>query len=319
MSVCDEANRNLGGPEKELLLFHQQVGHLNFAWLQGLGRSPKNPDDVSGRKRFKFASTTTCSVRCAACEMSKAHIRSRPGSDGRKSAGQGRKPPNLLTEQLASIQKGVQSAGDLVFMDQWHSPLKGRRKETYGKEKDDDKFSGGKRFVDSATQYMFAVPQISLGVDDTVLARKSFEAHAALHGNFIKGYHADNNPFVKRSFKESLLPTQTIRLSGVGAKHQNGAAENAVRTVSSMARTMMLHAALHWPEAADLALWPFAMDYAVWLWNHMPHLQNRLAPVELFTGGKLPNDLLHLDRCHVWGCPSYVLDPVLQDNKKLPK
>jgi hypothetical protein len=27
----------------------------------------------------------------------------------------------------------------------------------------------------------------------------------------------------------------------------------------------------------------------------------------------------HLQRAHVWGCPVYVLDPTLQDGKKLPK
>jgi hypothetical protein len=44
----------------------------------------------------------------------------------------------------------------------------------------------------------------------------------------------------------------------------------------------------------------------------------RLAPIELFTGVKFPN-YRHLQRAHVWGSPVYVLDPKLQDGKKLPK
>jgi hypothetical protein len=43
-----------------------------------------------------------------------------------------------------------------------------------------------------------------------------------------------------------------------------------------------------------------------------------MAPIELFTCMKFPN-YNHLQRSHVWGCPVYVLDPMLQDGKKIPK
>jgi hypothetical protein len=43
-----------------------------------------------------------------------------------------------------------------------------------------------------------------------------------------------------------------------------------------------------------------------------------MAPIEFFTGTKFPN-YNHLQRAHVWGCPVYVLAPVLQDGKKLPE
>jgi oligoribonuclease (3'-5' exoribonuclease) len=33
---------------------------------------------------------------------------------------------------------------------------------------------------------------------------------------------------------------------------------------------MLLHAAIHWPEAADAQLWPMAVQHAVWLHNHVP-------------------------------------------------
>ena len=44
---------------------------------------------------------------------------------------------------------------------------------------------------------------------------------------------------------------QDIRYSGVGAKWQNGVAESAIGLIVSRARTMMIHAALHWPEVED--------------------------------------------------------------------
>ena len=75
---------------------------------------------------------------------------------------------------------------------------------------------------------------------------------------------------------------------------------------------------MHWPDAANLELWPYAMDHAVYLWNHLPRKDTLIAPEELFTGVQSVNYEL-LQRSHVWGCPAYVLDPALQDGKKLPK
>ncbi|KAL7565609.1 hypothetical protein ACA910_018971 [Epithemia clementina (nom. ined.)] len=60
-----------------------------------------------------------------------------------------------------------------------------------------------------------------------------------------------------------------------------------------------------------------ALEYAAWIYNHVPHQDNGLAPMERFTGTKM--DCTYLRRVRVWGCPSYVLDPKLQDGHKLPK
>jgi hypothetical protein len=57
--------------------------------------------------------------------------------------------------------------------------------------------------------------------------------------------------------------------------------------ISESARAMMLHAAIHWPEATTMNLWPQAMDYAVYLWNRMPRKDSGMAPLEIFCGCKL--------------------------------
>ena len=44
--------------------------------------------------------------------------------------------------------------------------------------------------------------------------------------------------------EELLKNQQKIRFSGAGASHQNGAAERAIKTVVTMARTMLMHAEL---------------------------------------------------------------------------
>ena len=80
---------------------------------------------------------------------------------------------------------------------------------------------------------------------------------------------------------------------------------------------MMLHQALLWPEHFDMHLWPFVLDQTAYLYNHLPNKFSSVAPLEIFTGSKLDSAILRNEK--VWGCPAYVLDPKLQDGKKLPK
>ena len=81
---------------------------------------------------------------------------------------------------------------------------------------------------------------------------------------------------------------------------------------------MLLHSALHWTEEADLRLWPFAMEYALFLWNNLSNKEDGLTPNEIVAQA-LSLDFSHLARMHVWGCPTYVLKPKLQDGHKMPK
>ena len=81
----------------------------------------------------------------------------------------------------------------------------------------------------------------------------------------------------------------------------------------------MMHQLLHWPEHFNKDLWPFAVQHAVYVWNHLPRARNGLAPVELFTGEKLPHTDTTLTNLRVWGCPAWTLDPKIADGHKLPK
>ena len=78
----------------------------------------------------------------------------------------------------------------------------------------------------------------------------------------------------------------------------------------------MLHATLHWPDHSFIDLWSLAMHYAVWVYNKLPQHGAGLSPDELFSGIKCSRS--GLPRAHVFGCPVYVLDPRLQDGKKIP-
>ncbi len=86
-----------------------------------------------------------------------------------------------------------------------------------------------------------------------------------------------------------------------------------------MACSFMVHASLHWTDQGldDISLWPFAVKHAVWIYNRVPNRQSGLTPLELLMKSKADHrDIL---RAHVWGCPAIVLEPQVQNDKKLPK
>ena len=65
--------------------------------------------------------------------------------------------------------------------------------------------------------------------------------------------------------EEMLKKYKKIRFSGAVASHQNGEAERDIKTLLTMKRIMLMHAALRFPEEKlSTDLWPTAMDYAVW-------------------------------------------------------
>jgi hypothetical protein len=83
---------------------------------------------------------------------------------------------------------------------------------------------------------------------------------------------------------------------------------------------MMVHAAVHWPSnfgSDNIRLWLFAVQHAVWLLNRIPNRVTSLTPLKVFT--KTKSEHCDLQRAHVWRCPVFILDPFLQDGKKIPK
>ena len=307
MTVADEANQNLTAAQKELLHWHWKLGHCNFQWIQALAAKPLD-ENGTALLQTKHKISVALAPLCAACQLAKQKRRSADVATEMK-----------LEDRDMLLKQNNTEPGDCVSIDQYASTVLGRLPHTRGKEKKDEKFNGGTVFVDHATGYVHLEHQVSMRAGETIASKTAFERFAMQHGVQVKRYRADNHPFGSKEFQESLDSTrQTLTFSGVGAKHQNGVAERAIQTITSWARAMMLHSILHWPESANLELWPFAMAHAVYLWNHIPRKDIKKSPYELFTKSVMPSEM-YLQRQHVWGCPTYVLDPKLQDGKKLPK
>eukprot|EP00957_Ditylum_brightwellii_P126502 9642369-Ditylum_brightwellii.AAC.1 len=73
----------------------------------------------------------------------------------------------------------------------------------------------------------------------------------------------DNGTFSSTECMSYLaIKKQSIRFSGVGTAHQSTVTERAIQTITSIARTLLIHAFLRSPFGTITANhWPMAMDY----------------------------------------------------------
>ena len=312
-NVLNEDNPNLSTSQKELLLWHQRLGHVGFGWLQRLMRHRTGTNDGEGYEIPPCIPTTHPNTRCcqapvcATCQYGQQRRR-----------GDGTRIEKRRQDLVMALQRDHLQPGDCVSIDHYESSVRGRLPNTQGREAWHRRYCGGTIFVDHATGYTRCFHQSSLTAGDTLRSKRRFEQDARGHNVRVKKYHGDNGVFTAKEFQDELAALgQLMTYSGVGAHHQNGVAERAIMTIFYRARSMLLHASIHWPEATSEALWPFAVDYAVHLWNHSEGITSGMSPAEMFAGVKTNCSMLRSSR--VWGCPVYVLEPKLQDGHKLPK
>ena len=298
--VTEEVNQNLRPMQKKLLRWHFRLGHLAMPVIQWMGR---------------------CGLLGPACKtMDNSEI---PMCGTCNYAKQARKPSGVTRTEVRSEKEGglkqdMLEPGQGTAVDQFEVVKRGRLLSSFGKEKESEKYVGGTIFVDLASGRMKVYCQHSLNAVETIKSKNKYEREARQCGVMVQSYHADNGVFTAAQYQSELEKNdQTLRLAGVGAHHMNGVAERAIRTMVTQARVMLLHAMLRWPDTTTPDLWPMAMLHAEYLSNIQPREENGLSPNEVFTKTiSTHEDLLQLP---VWGCPAYVLEPTLQDGKKLPK
>ena len=189
-----------------------------------------------------------------------------------------RKPTPSTTSKPVTSNEGALKRGDLlpgqrVSTDHFICHTKGRLYESKCKTKPSSMYSGGCIFVDHASGFVDVEHQVAMTSHETLQSKHKFEKVARDCGVIIQDYLSDNGSAYSAAEFAAELTTfkQTTKFAGVSAHHHNGVAERSIQTIMSMARTMMIHAAIRWPETADTSLWPMAVNYAVYIFNHVPN------------------------------------------------
>ena len=310
ISCAANNNMNLSPAQRELLKWHCRLGHLSMKQTQFLMRTGVLAHSEKTRQlQIQATKSSTPLPMCAACQFAKQRQRSSPGT----------------TKKVVKDRQGVMKADNLlpgqrVSVDHFVCSTKGRLTHTQGKEDPKTQYCGGALFVDHASGYIFIKEQVHLNTHETIDAKEQFELHCRDFGVITQTYLTDNgSAFTSAAYTAHLRNFgQIASFAGVGAHHHNGIAERSIQTVMSLARAMMLHSAVHWPEVADTKLWPLAVQHAVFLYNHVPtEASNGVSPADIFTKSRWPHARFH--DLHVWGCPVYVLDKTIADGKKLPR
>ena len=222
--------------------------------------------------------------------------------------------------ETMAICQGDLDPGDCISVDQCVSGSPGCLPHAKGKEQDKDKHHGGAVFVDHASGFVFIENQVALTAGKTSHAKKMFEQHASMFSVSFEHFHADNTPFKSEAFTQNLKDwNQMIDFSGVGAHHQNGVTKCAAHALSPPGPELFCsHAALIWPDVANLELWPFALDHAGFCGTIYPIMR----PTLLLSSCSLLNASRTASICIAFMCgavPPVSLIPKLQDGKKIPK
>jgi len=174
-----------------------------------------------------------------------------------------------------ALQRDDLIVGQTLCLDQYVSSNPGHLPHTKGKEPTVMQYTGGTLFIDHFSKFMFIYNQVSLGPGETLVEKQTFEAILKSFGFSVSNYHGDDGVFNSQAFKNDCEgKQQQLTFSGSSAYHQNGLVEHSIQTVVRWARTLLLHAAIHWLTLVDLKLWPFALKHAVYLWNILPKLSH---------------------------------------------
>ena len=280
-------NDQLTPHQRKLLNIHYKLGHQNMNQIQQFAK-----EGIFGPTNKCIS---TCDIPlCKACVHGKQH----------------RLPAGSTPLDIDHL-----TPGDCVSGDQIESSSPGLI-PTYRGTPTTARYHAGTLLVDHASRYLYFSPHLSTGSAEAIAAKHKFELLASQFNRSIKCYHTDNGIFAAKDFRQSCIKQQQrIRFCGVNAHHQNGIAERHIRTITERARTMLIHAMMHWPELITETLWPYALRLAVDLHNHTPGVSG-LTPEEIFTGIKHRNRLADF---HSFGCPIFVLDPTLQQGHKIPR
>ena len=276
----------LDNDQKELMELHCKMNHAPFPTLIKMAESNKIPKKLSKLKNRIPV--------CMSCVFGMSH----------------RKPWRTKGTPKAIRKESETEPGDCISIDQLVSAQPGLIPQMTG-FLTNMRIWGATVFVDHVTDYVYVALMRDLTLDETLLAKTSFERHANDGGVQIKAYRADNGRFADQGFRDSVNEChQTITYCAVGAHHQNGIVERRIKELTLIGRTLLLHAVRHWPGYITTMLWPFALKEAAYRMNKLSINSDGRSNEARFFG--IDGDSFDESTFHVFGSPTFVLEAKLQ-------
>jgi hypothetical protein len=162
-TVCAE-NHNLTEPEKELLHWHYQLGHLSFRKIQALMRSGVLSHSLTSHSLNTSASKIHDCFKCAACQYGKQTHQPAPG-----------KTSNVVQDHSGVLKQDDLFPGQKIAVDHFVCSTDGRLFTSRGKTSSDEMYCGGCIFVDHASGYLHIEFQKHLNTHETLEAKQKFE------------------------------------------------------------------------------------------------------------------------------------------------
>ena len=126
------------------------------------------------------------------------------------------------------------------------------------------KFHYASFFVDDKSDFTFACHQVSTLAEETIIAKRAYKSELRKCRKEVRHYHVDNGTHAVVKYKEEIKDKkQTLAFCSVGSYHQNSKAENRIKIIYCLARSMLIHTMHGWPKVMTQFLWPHAVSLAV--------------------------------------------------------
>ena len=139
-------------------------------------------------------------------------------------------------------------------------------------------------FSDYVSGYIQVRHQVALGASETTYDKFNYEIYVSYARLLIQAYHTENGSFASKYFMSQVISNnRQISFREVGASHQNGVAERGFKTITNMARTMLIHASIKNPQVNITAyLCLVDINHVICIYNIIPRKTSGLSPLELW-------------------------------------
>jgi hypothetical protein len=142
LSVADETNQNLAAAQKELLLWHQRLGHADMQLCQMFLSRPANNENKQILVPRQPSASACSRPLCASCQV---------GKQMREGAGVVFQTPRRNRNNL--LRQANLVPASKVSINQFMLATHGRLPHTKGKEDKSKQYTGGTIFVNHATTW----------------------------------------------------------------------------------------------------------------------------------------------------------------------